>query len=55
MIVIYLILCFRYDASTEFGAIMGIDFLCISVLRVASGGTKGEDSRLKRKFHYSSQ
>ena len=30
-------LCFRFDALTELGAFMQIKFLCISVLRVASG------------------
>ena len=31
-------LCFRYNASTELGAIMRTDFVsCVSVLRVASG------------------
>ena len=30
-------LCFRFDALTELGAFMRTDFLCISVLRVASG------------------
>ena len=30
-------LCFRFDALTELGAFPRIDFLCISVLRVASG------------------
>ena len=39
IVVIYLIfLCFRYNASTELGAIMRTDFVsCVSVLRVASG------------------
>ena len=40
IVVIYLIfffLCFRYEASTELGAIMQTEFLCISVLRIASG------------------
>ena len=30
-------LCFSYDASTELGAIMRTEFLCISVLKGASG------------------
>ena len=30
-------LCFRFDALTELGAFMRTEFLCISVLRVASG------------------
>ena len=30
-------MCFRFDALTELGAFMRTDFLCISVLRVASG------------------
>ena len=30
-------LCFRLDALTELGAFMQTEFLCISVLRVASG------------------
>ena len=30
-------LCFRFDAWTELGAFMRTEFLCISVLRVASG------------------
>ena len=34
---INLILCFRFDALTELGAFMRTEFLCISVLRVASG------------------
>ena len=29
--------CFRFGALTELGAFMRIEFLCISVLRVASG------------------
>ena len=38
IIVINLIfLCFRFDALTEFGTFMRTEFLCISVLRVASG------------------
>ena len=37
IIVINLILCFRFDALTELGAFMRTDFLCISVLRVALG------------------
>ena len=37
IIEINLILCFRFDALTELGAIMRTEFLCISVLRVASG------------------
>ena len=38
IIVINLIfLCFRFDALTELGAFMRTEFLCISVLRVASG------------------
>ena len=36
MIVINWFLCFRFDALTELGAFMRTDFLCISVLRVAS-------------------
>ena len=34
---IYLILCFRYNASTEFGAIIRTKFSMYSVLRAASG------------------
>ena len=34
--VINLILCFRFDALTELGAFMRTEFLCVSVLRVAS-------------------
>ena len=30
-------MCFRFDALTEFGAFIRTEFLCISVLRVASG------------------
>ena len=30
-------MCFRFDALTEFGAFMRTEFLCVSVLRVASG------------------
>ena len=30
-------LCFRFDALTELGAFMRTEFLCISILRVASG------------------
>ena len=37
IIVINLILCFRFDALTELGAFMRNEYLCISVLRVASG------------------
>ena len=37
IIVINLFLCFRFDALTELGALMRTVFLCISVLRVASG------------------
>ena len=37
IIVINLILCFRFDALTELGAFMRTEYLCISVLRVASG------------------
>ena len=37
IIVINLILCFRFDALTELGAFMQTEFLCISVVRVASG------------------
>ena len=33
----FLFLCFRFDALTELGAFMRTEFLCISVLRVASG------------------
>ena len=29
--------CFRFDALTEFGAFVRAEFLCLSVLRVASG------------------
>ena len=36
IIVITLILCFRFDALTELGTFMQTDFLCIAVLRVAS-------------------
>ena len=32
-----LVLCFRFDALTEFGAFMRTEVLCMSVLRVASG------------------
>ena len=31
------LLCFRFDALTELGAFMRTEFLCVSVLRVASG------------------
>ena len=31
------LICFRFDALTEQGAFIGAEFLCISVLRVASG------------------
>ena len=31
------LLCFRFDELTELGAFMRTKFLCISVLRVASG------------------
>ena len=34
---INLILCFRFDTLTELGAFMRTEFLCVSVLRVASG------------------
>ena len=34
---IIVVLCFRFDALTELGAFMRTEFLCISVLRVASG------------------
>ena len=37
IIVINLILCFRFDALTESGAYMRTEFLCVSVLRVALG------------------
>ena len=37
IIVIIFFLCFRFDALTELGAFMRTKFLCISVLRVASG------------------
>ena len=37
IIVITLILCFRFDALNELGIFMQTDFLCIAVLRVASG------------------
>ena len=37
LLVINLFLCFRFDALTELGAFMRTEFLCISVLRVASG------------------
>ena len=30
-------LCFRFDALTELGAFMRTEFVCVSVLRVASG------------------
>ena len=29
--------CFRFDALTELGAFMRTEFVCVSVLRVASG------------------
>ena len=32
-----LFLCFRFDTLTELGAFMRTEFLCVSVLRVASG------------------
>ena len=32
-----LLLCFRFDDLSELGAFMRTEFLCISVLRVASG------------------
>ena len=34
---LFSVLCFRFDALTDFGAFERIEFLCISVLRVASG------------------
>ena len=37
IIVINLIFMFRFDALIEFGAFMRTEFLCVSVLRVASG------------------
>ena len=37
IIVINLILCFRFDALTELGSLMRTECLCVSVLRVASG------------------
>ena len=37
IIVINLIFVFRFDALTELGAFMRTEFLCVSVLRVASG------------------
>ena len=38
IIVINLIFkCFRFDALTELGAFKRTDFLCVSLLRVASG------------------
>ena len=37
IIVINLIFMFRFDALTELGAFMRTEFLCVSVLRVASG------------------
>ena len=37
IIVIYWFLCFCFDALTELGAFMRTEFLCISVLSVASG------------------
>ena len=37
MTVLIWFLCFRFDALTELGAFMRTEFLCISVLRVASG------------------
>ena len=37
IIVINCFLCFRFDALTKLGAFMRTEFLCISVLRVASG------------------
>ena len=39
MFILWLIwfLCFRFDAMTELGAFMRIEFLCISIFRVASG------------------
>ena len=37
ILVINLILCFRFDALAELGAFMRTEFLCVSVLRVASG------------------
>ena len=33
----YVFLCFRFDALTELIAFMRTEFLCLSVLRVASG------------------
>ena len=32
-----LIFVFRFDTLTELGAFVGTEFLCVSVLRVASG------------------
>ena len=37
LFVIVINLCFRFDALTELGAFMRTEFLCISILRVASG------------------
>ena len=37
MMVCYIVVCIDCDALTELGAFMRTDFLCVSVLRVASG------------------
>ena len=37
IIVINLILCYRFDAKTELGAFMRTEVLCISVLSVTPG------------------
>ena len=37
LFIIVINFCFRFDALTELGAFMRTEFLCISVLRVASG------------------
>ena len=56
IIVINSILCFRFDALTALGAYMRTEFLCISVLRVASGpgvNLASCKSALKPPFVYS--
>ena len=37
IVIILIFLCFHFDAFTELGAFMRTEYLCITVLRVASG------------------
>ena len=37
IIIFFFFSCFRFDALTVLGAFMRTEFVCISVLRVASG------------------